>query len=325
MMKAHKILLAYGSERNSSFISEDIEVHKQVLPLLAESLQVAREHDGQETCISLLHSEERAVSQPQPLTTAARTFLAQYISPAVLEVFPEWQGILIESPTLEEAVWVVRDHQNGQKLAQETGHSSIHLDEILAQEDHTTQKIQEVLLSQNHAGGGNEAKSMMQKNNGIGHDATIALTLRQQEAITALLTCASVQAAAKRVRIGRTTLYRWLKDETFLAAYQEARRQAMAWAPGQLQRLVGKAVHILEHILDDPEAPAPARVNAARTVLEFTMPRRELYPEDNSLETVNSRLTPKELSREQFIVKEEYHDEDAKDLVERLAGNAAAH
>lgn len=325
MMKAHNILLAYGSERKSSCVSEGREVHRPALPLLAESLQVARAHAGQESCISLLHAEERTGSQPPPLTTAARAFLAQYLSPAVLEVFPEWQGILIESPTLEEAVWVVRDHQHGQKLAHETGHASLHLDEILAQAGHTTQQIQEVLVAQTHAAGGSEAKSMRQKNNGSGHEATPELTLRQQEAITALLTCASVQAAAKRVRIGRTTLYRWLKDETFRAAYQEARRQARAWAPGQLQRLVGKAVHLLEHILDDPAAPAPARVNAARTVLEFTMPRRELYPEDNSREPVNSRLTPKEVAREQCRVKEAYHDEDAKDLGERSAGNAAAH
>jgi hypothetical protein len=321
-MEDRKIMLARGSERHISFVSEGVDSHMQALPLLSGSLRVEREHDGHETRISLLHLEERAEGQPQPLTAAARAFLVQYVSPAVLEVFPEWQGILIEFPALEEAVWVVRDHQNGRRLAQETGQPSIRLDEILAQEGQTTEETQEALLSQRNTVGGKEAKSMMHKINGIGHDATAELTPRQEEAIAALLTCASVQAAARSVQIGRTTLYRWLKDETFLTAYQ-ARRQAMAWASGRLRRLVGKAVHTLEYILDDPEAPAPARVSAARTVLEFTSPGREIHPEDNYLETVKPGLKPKELSLVQITTKEGCHDDDAKDLVERSAGDAA--
>ena len=323
-MEDRKILLAHGSERNISFVSEGVEnLSMQALPLLSASLRVEREHDGHETRISLLPLEEHTEGQPQPLPAAAHAFLAQYVSPAVLEVFPEWQGLLIESSTLG-TVWVVRDHQNGRWLAQETGQPSIRLDEILAQEGQTPEEIQEALLSQRNAGGGKEAKSMRDKSNGIGHDATAELTPRQEEAIAALLTGASVQAAARSVQIGRTTLYRWLKDETFLTAYQEARRQTMAWVPGRLQRLVGKAVHTLEHILDDPEAPAPARVSAARTVLEFTSPGREIHPEDNCLETVKPGLKPKELSLVQITTKEECHDDNAKDLVERSAGDAAA-
>jgi hypothetical protein len=133
-MKDRKILRVHGSEGNISFFSEGVDNHRQTLPLLLGSLQMEREHEGHETCISLLHPTERAASQPQPLTAAARAFLAEYVSSAVLEVFPEWQGILIESPTLKEAVWVVRDHQTGRRLAQETGHPFLLLDEILAQE-----------------------------------------------------------------------------------------------------------------------------------------------------------------------------------------------
>ena len=166
---------------------------------------------------------------------------------------------------------------------------------------------------------------MMHKSNGIGHDATAELTPRQEEAIAALLTCASVQEAARRVQIGRTTLYRWLKDEIFLTAYHEARRQAMTWIPGRLQRLAGKAIHTLEHILDDPEAPAPARVSAAKTLLEFISPGREIHPEDNYRERVKSGLKPEEFSLVQITTKEPCHEDDAKDLEERSAGDAATH
>ena len=105
----------------------------RALPLLLESL-VEQKREGSEIRVSLLRTEERSVSQTQSMTAAARAFLAQHVAPAVLEVFPEWKGILIESPTLEKAVWIVRDHQNGRRLAQETGQPFILLDEILAQE-----------------------------------------------------------------------------------------------------------------------------------------------------------------------------------------------
>src|SRR5215203_6322544 len=293
-MEDCKLLLARDSKRNISSVSEGVDNHTQALPLLSSSLKVEREHSRHETRVSLLHLEERVEGQSPPLTAAAHAFLAQYVSPAVLEVFPEWQGILIESPALGEAVWVVRDHQSGQRLAQETGQPSILLDQILVQEGQTPKEIQKALLSRKSAVGGKEAKSIMHKINEIGHDATAELTPRQEEAIAALLTCASVQEAARRAQIGRTTLYRWLKDEIFLTAYHEARRQAMTWIPGRLQRLAGKAIHTLEHILDDPEAPAPARVSAARTLLEFTLPGREIHPEDTYLERVKSGLKPKE-------------------------------
>ena len=54
----------------------------------------------------------------------------------------------------------------------------------------------------------------------------------------------------------------------------------------------------------------------ARTVLEFTALKRELHPKPNYLETVTSRRTSQELSREQSTTNEGYEDEDAKDLVE---------
>jgi hypothetical protein len=136
-MKDRKILLVHGSKGNISFFSKGMDTHMQTLPLLSGSLRMEREHDEYKTRISPLYPTERAASQPQPLTVAARTFLAQYISPAVLEVFPEWQGILIESPTLKETIWIVRDHQTGCQVAQETGQPFILLDEILIQEGYS--------------------------------------------------------------------------------------------------------------------------------------------------------------------------------------------
>jgi hypothetical protein len=144
-MEDREILLANGSERNISFVSEGVDsLYPQALPLFSESLGVEQERDRHEI-LSLLHPEERAEGQPHLLTAAARAFLAQYVSPAVLEVFPEWQGILIEFPALEGAVWVVHDPQDGRQLASETGTPAILLDALLAQQGRTHEETRETL------------------------------------------------------------------------------------------------------------------------------------------------------------------------------------
>jgi hypothetical protein len=139
-MKEPKVLLLHGSESNISFVSEDRDHHMQALPLPSECLWVEREHDRHEIRLSLPSSEEQAEGQSQSLTAAARAVLAQYVSLEVLEVFPEWQGILIKFPTLAEAVWVVRDHQHGWRLSQETRQPFILLSELLAQEGHIIER-----------------------------------------------------------------------------------------------------------------------------------------------------------------------------------------
>ena len=48
--------------------------------------------------------QEQSGGTQLSLTDEARTFLEQYISPAVLEVFPEWQGLLSKSSIRGEAV-----------------------------------------------------------------------------------------------------------------------------------------------------------------------------------------------------------------------------
>jgi len=137
-MKEPKVLLLHDSAGNISFISEDRDDYMQAFPLLPKCLRVERAQDRHETRISL-SPEEGAEGQSQPLTAAARAFLAQYVSLGVLEVFPEWQGILIEFPTRAEAAWVARDQQHGQRLSQETRQPFILLNEILAQEGHSTE------------------------------------------------------------------------------------------------------------------------------------------------------------------------------------------
>ncbi len=119
----------------------------------------------------------------------------------------------------------------------------------------------------------------------------VELTARQEQAIQALLTGASVEAAAKSTHIGRTTLYRWLNNATFRAAYHTARERSQAWTVARLQNLTAKAIQVLERILDDAEVPALAKVEAARAVLGFALAGKEHTNQRGSLGAVKSDLS----------------------------------
>lgn len=102
------------------------------------------------------------------------------------------------------------------------------------------------------------------------------LTRKQDQAIAALLACPSILDAARQSGIAEVTLYRWLKLEAFQTAYREARRQCVQQAIVQVQQATGEAVETLRAIMRDPEAPASARVSAAKTVLETAVKAVEL-------------------------------------------------
>lgn len=94
------------------------------------------------------------------------------------------------------------------------------------------------------------------------------LSRRQEEAIVALLSQRSVEEAARTADVGVRTLYRWLKEPEFDAAYREARRAAYSQAVARLQQASGTAVAVLVKVMIEPGAPASARVRAAECILE---------------------------------------------------------
>jgi transposase-like protein len=112
------------------------------------------------------------------------------------------------------------------------------------------------------------------------------LTAQQEQAIQALLTGVNIKEAARHVHVGRTTLYRWLNDAAFRAAYHVAQERSHTWTVNRLQNLAAKAIQVLERTLDDAEMPALAKVEAARAVLDLALSGNEpssqrgsLYPE----------------------------------------------
>ena len=75
------------------------------------------------------------------------------------------------------------------------------------------------------------------------------LSRKQEQAIAALLTESSVEAAADLAGISHATLKNWLKLPSFVSAYRAARREVVESALGKIQQATGEAVDTLKRNL----------------------------------------------------------------------------
>jgi phage terminase small subunit len=115
------------------------------------------------------------------------------------------------------------------------------------------------------------------------------LSTKQRRAIEALLSTGDVTAAAKEARVGKSSLYRWLREPAFLAAVREAEAAALDELSRMLVRLGRTAVGTLAKAMSDPKAPWPTRVRAADASLARLLQLRELA-------TLEARVTELERS-----------------------------
>jgi transposase-like protein len=115
------------------------------------------------------------------------------------------------------------------------------------------------------------------------------LSPQQSKAIMALLTASSIAQAADEVGVTPKTLFKWLADPTFDAAYKAAKREAVGQAIARLQQLSGAAVMVLAQIMVDKGKPASSRVAAASKILDTALKVVEL-------EEIEARLSALETS-----------------------------
>ena len=91
-----------------------------------------------------------------------------------------------------------------------------------------------------------------------------------EQAIIALLTCRTVEEAAKSVGVSAKTLLRWQKLPEFDRAYREARLAAFRQSLARLQQASPPAVTVLRNILADPKAPLAVKARCAYYILDQT-------------------------------------------------------
>jgi hypothetical protein len=100
----------------------------------------------------------------------------------------------------------------------------------------------------------------------VGHGTKFSQKMEQ--AVAALLSCRTVEEAARAAGVGTNTLRRWMKQPEFEAALREARTALLSQAVARLQGASNAAATTILKIMLSPDAPAGARLRAAEIVLE---------------------------------------------------------
>ena len=95
------------------------------------------------------------------------------------------------------------------------------------------------------------------------------LSRKQEALIAVLLTAPSLEQAARQTGVDPSTAWRWMKLPAFAAAYREAKRELVVHATTLLQRFASTAVGTLVAVATDQNAPASARVAAAKAVSDL--------------------------------------------------------
>ena len=85
-------------------------------------------------------------------------------------------------------------------------------------------------------------------------DSGAKLDKKQEEAIVALLTQRNVEEAARAIDMATSTLYRWMQEPAFDAAFREARRLAFRQSIARLQQGATAAATTLLKIMLDPRS-----------------------------------------------------------------------
>src|SRR5580704_14434785 len=136
---------------------------------------------------------------------------------------------------------------------------------------------------------------------------------KKEEAIVALLSQRSVDDAARVANVTPRTLYRWMKEPEFDAAYREARRAAFGQSIARLEQASGAAVSSVLKIMTDPTAPASTRLRAADIVLARSAKAIEL-------EDVEARVSELERAARKFQSKpdEDYGKGELSNQTARL-------
>jgi len=98
-------------------------------------------------------------------------------------------------------------------------------------------------------------------------DANETLTSRQLRAIPYLLASPSIEEGCKRARVGKATLYGWMKHDAFKEELYRRRKEVVDLAFETVKANVTKAAETLVKHLDSEKETISIR--AAESIIEF--------------------------------------------------------
>lgn len=134
------------------------------------------------------------------------------------------------------------------------------------------------------------------------------LERKTEAAIVALLAHPTMPEAAKAAGVSETTLWRWLQRDDFRKKYREAQDKVFDGALGSLQGASTDAVSCLRRNLacGNPSA----EVQAARTILDYTIKARELFDLQNRIALLEAALKAREEAEKAGLSFNDKEDDD---------------
>ena len=122
------------------------------------------------------------------------------------------------------------------------------------------------------------------------HATASTLTSRQKLAIEAIIATGDMTIAAQSVGVNRATLYRWMKQPTFVQAVHVAEADAVEDLSRMLVRLGRTAVATLAKAMSDPATPPATKVRAADATLTKLLQLRELATLEQRVATLEANV-----------------------------------
>jgi hypothetical protein len=121
--------------------------------------------------------------------------------------------------------------------------------------------------------------------------AFTGLSKRQQAMIPVLLSQPSIRAAAQHGNVQERTIYRWLQDPGFQAAYRDARYLVMDEAFVLLQKHCSAAAQVFIDMMHNDEALPFTRLKAAEAVLNTALKGRSIYELEQRLAELEGKYS----------------------------------
>lgn len=114
---------------------------------------------------------------------------------------------------------------------------------------------------------------------------------RRELIMTALLSNPTIREASKACGVPERTVYTWLNRADFKDEYNRRRSELVGDAWNGLRERIGDAIETVSKLMGDRNIPPQVRLNAARTVLEYSLRATEqldILPRLEALEAAHS-------------------------------------
>ena len=116
------------------------------------------------------------------------------------------------------------------------------------------------------------------------NDIQNPLTRKQIEAIPYLVGAKSLEEGCRKAKVAKTTLYQWLKNESFKTELERTRERVTREALDRLKAAITRAVEGLIHLAQDKNKSI--RLRACEKVIDFFLKVKEADEIEGRLEKI---------------------------------------